>query len=76
MLSILDVRFCSREQNYSQSKACTCGKELTRKQGSGFWEGGDGTRSKQLMNRNDSRKFKGLNKTVSMKAARVGGSKK
>ncbi|KAJ3322687.1 hypothetical protein HDU76_013828 [Blyttiomyces sp. JEL0837] len=63
--------FCSREQPYSQ-KPCSCGKELTRKNGSGFWEGGLGTRSKTLMNRNDTRKFKGTNKTVSMKINRVG----
>ena len=60
--------FCSREQVYSATKTCVCGKDLVRKDHGGFWEGGKGTREKGKMNRNDSHKFKGLNKTVSNKA--------
>jgi uncharacterized CHY-type Zn-finger protein len=66
--------FCSKEQPYSQ-KPCVCGKELVRKNGSGFWEGGKGTRSKTLMSRRDTKKYKGTNKTVSMKSSRVGAKK-
>lgn len=60
--------FCSREQVYSATKTCVCGKDLVRKDHGGFWEGGKGTRERGKMNRNDSHKFKGLNKTVSNKA--------
>ncbi|KAJ3257807.1 hypothetical protein HK103_004275 [Boothiomyces macroporosus] len=59
--------FCSREQPYSQ-KPCVCGKSLVRERGKGFWEGGDGTRDPRLMSKNDSRKYSGLNKTVSRRA--------
>ncbi|KAI9366826.1 hypothetical protein DFJ73DRAFT_805743, partial [Zopfochytrium polystomum] len=65
--------FCSREQQYSQ-KACLCGKDLTRNsKGSGFWEGGHGTRSRVLMSRREGRKFKGLSKTVSGAKMKAGG---
>ncbi|KAJ3108119.1 hypothetical protein HDU96_007682 [Phlyctochytrium bullatum] len=67
--------FCSREQPYSQ-KPCACGKELTRKSGGGFWEGGQGTRERRLMSRKEGRKYKGTNKTVSMKSARAGAAAK
>jgi hypothetical protein len=63
--------FCSKEQFYSQ-KTCACGRELTRKAGGGFWEGGQGTRDRERMSRKDSHKFKGLGKTVSAKSERVG----
>ncbi|KAJ3093206.1 hypothetical protein HK102_000007 [Quaeritorhiza haematococci] len=67
--------FCSREQPYAADKGCSCGKDLTKKDGKGFWEGGRGTRDKVKMNRGDSRKFKGLGKTESQKAKRVGAKK-
>ncbi|KAJ3320705.1 hypothetical protein HDV06_005113 [Boothiomyces sp. JEL0866] len=59
--------FCSREQPYSQ-KPCVCGKSLVREKGKGFWEGGDGTRDPRLMSKNDSRKYAGMNKTMSRKS--------
>lgn len=61
--------FCSKEQAYSADKPCTCGKQLTRtKNASGaFWEGGKGTRDRKKMSKNDPRKYKGLNKTKSVK---------
>ena len=37
-----------------------------------FWEGGSGCRDRKQLNRNDARKFAGLHKTRSAKAARVG----
>ncbi|KAJ3354643.1 hypothetical protein HDU91_005752 [Kappamyces sp. JEL0680] len=56
--------FCSREQPYSQ-RPCSCGKDLTGNQSSGFWEGGHGTRDQRKMNKNDPKKYKGNQKTVS-----------
>jgi uncharacterized CHY-type Zn-finger protein len=64
--------FCSREQPFSQTKACSCGKELTRKDSHGFWEGGQGMRDQGRMARRDSHKYKGLSKTKSQKSSRVG----
>ncbi|KAI8612567.1 hypothetical protein BC830DRAFT_1136148 [Chytriomyces sp. MP71] len=66
--------FCAREQVYSQQASCLCGRELTRRSGGGggFWEGGQGTRTRHLMSRKDPRKTKGLGKTQSQKANRVG----
>ena len=45
---------------------------MTRKESGGFWEGGQGTRDRLKMSRRDGHKYKGLNKTVSQKSARVG----
>ncbi|KAI8849507.1 hypothetical protein BC829DRAFT_182884 [Chytridium lagenaria] len=65
--------YCSREQAYSPNKACACGRELTRTSNNkGYWEGGLGTRDKKVMSRHEGRKYKGMNKTVSMKSTRVG----
>ncbi|KNC96053.1 uncharacterized protein SPPG_08647 [Spizellomyces punctatus DAOM BR117] len=64
--------FCSREQPYTKEGVCKCGKETVKNAGSGFWEGGKGTRDRNRMSRNEARKFKGLRKTVSMKSSRVG----
>ncbi|KAG5461344.1 MAG: hypothetical protein BJ554DRAFT_6478 [Olpidium bornovanus] len=59
--------YCSREQPFSD-RPCVCGKYTKEKPStSGFWEGGRGTRDRRQMNRNDPRKFAGLNKTVSTK---------
>ncbi|KAJ5899445.1 hypothetical protein N7495_004189 [Penicillium taxi] len=55
--------FCSREQIYRPENCGICKAVLIGKKGSGFWEGGKGTRNKALMSRKDPRKFK-----------RVGGS--
>ncbi|KAJ1340864.1 hypothetical protein BSLG_004341 [Batrachochytrium salamandrivorans] len=62
--------FCSREQAYNGIKPCiACGKDLTkRNRGSGFWEGGKGTRDQSRLSSKDSRKFRGLGKTKSQKA--------
>jgi hypothetical protein len=68
---------CSREQPYRQQQPCHhCGSDMTQSTPTrGFWEGGKGVRDRRRMNRNDSHKYKGLNKTVSNKIERVGGSK-
>nr|KAJ3418517.1 hypothetical protein HK105_008211 [Polyrhizophydium stewartii] len=60
--------FCSREQPYSADKPCVCGRDLTRKDGGGFWEGGKGTRDRTRMSNKDSRKYRGLGKTISNRA--------
>lgn len=43
--------FCSREQNYRPEDCAICHSALTGKAGSGFWEGGKGTRDKVRMSR-------------------------
>jgi uncharacterized CHY-type Zn-finger protein len=65
---------CSREQPFSQGLCVACGGRLTNNSGpkTRFWEGGDGERRQQLLHRNDSHKYKGLNKTQSRKSSRVG----
>ncbi|KAF9888684.1 hypothetical protein FE257_008442 [Aspergillus nanangensis] len=50
--------FCSREQVYRPENCGICRAVLIGKAGSGFWEGGKGTRNKALMSRKDPRKFK------------------
>ncbi|KAG9071293.1 hypothetical protein KI688_005504 [Linnemannia hyalina] len=59
---------CSREQAVSD-KPCACGKSPIRTAaGSGaFWEGGEGMRDRTRMSHKDSRKHKGLHKTVAKK---------
>ncbi|KAJ1970434.1 hypothetical protein H4R35_005866 [Dimargaris xerosporica] len=58
--------FCSREQPF-QSKSISCShclhKYVKFLDGRAFWEGGTGMREKSKMNRKDSHKYKGLNKT-------------
>ncbi|OLL26218.1 hypothetical protein NEOLI_003381 [Neolecta irregularis DAH-3] len=50
--------YCSKEQIYSQNKACVnCGTHPIKKT-TPFWEGGDGLRDKVRMSRKDKRKFK------------------
>ncbi|ORX63125.1 hypothetical protein DM01DRAFT_1403493 [Hesseltinella vesiculosa] len=65
---------CSKEQSIIGGRPCVhCGHEFERSLGKGaFWEGGQGTRSKQLMSRNDPHKHKGIGKTTSKKQDRVG----
>ncbi len=43
--------FCSREQNYRPDDCGVCHADLVKKAGSGFWEGGKGTRDKGRMSR-------------------------
>ncbi|PLB55560.1 CHY zinc finger domain protein [Aspergillus steynii IBT 23096] len=50
--------FCSREQIYRPEDCGICRAVLVGKAGSGFWEGGKGTRNRVLMSRKDPRKFK------------------
>lgn len=50
--------YCSREQNYRPEDCGICRMVLIGKSGSGFWEGGKGTRDKVKMNRHDPRKYK------------------
>ncbi|RHZ54618.1 uncharacterized protein CDV56_105456 [Aspergillus thermomutatus] len=55
--------FCSREQVYRPENCGICRAVLVGKAGSGFWEGGKGTRNKVLMSRKDPRKYKRLGGT-------------
>ncbi|PGH13332.1 hypothetical protein AJ79_03749 [Helicocarpus griseus UAMH5409] len=50
--------FCSREQIYRPENCGICHSTLVGKAGSGFWEGGKGTRDKNRMSRKDPRKYK------------------
>ncbi|OKL56354.1 hypothetical protein UA08_08530 [Talaromyces atroroseus] len=50
--------FCSREQHYRPETCGICKNVLVGKAGSGFWEGGKGTRDKVKMSRKDPRKYK------------------
>ncbi|KAL3709477.1 hypothetical protein TMatcc_003267 [Talaromyces marneffei ATCC 18224] len=50
--------FCSREQIYRPETCGICKNVLVGKAGSGFWEGGKGTRDKVKMSRKDPRKYK------------------
>ncbi|KAI9297208.1 hypothetical protein K502DRAFT_328402 [Neoconidiobolus thromboides FSU 785] len=65
--------YCSKEFNYfsgnqNQPQCKACGHLLTHSsKGKAFWEGGKGTRDRSKMNKNEGRKYKGLNKTVSKK---------
>ncbi|KAL8873761.1 MAG: hypothetical protein Q9174_000824 [Haloplaca sp. 1 TL-2023] len=62
--------FCSREQNYRPEECGLCRMSVVGKKGTGFWEGGKGTRDKAKMSRKDPRKYKRRPGT------RVGGAKK
>ncbi|ORZ39746.1 hypothetical protein BCR44DRAFT_1425562, partial [Catenaria anguillulae PL171] len=65
--------YCSKEQPFSAAGGCAfCHASLVAKSSSGFWEGGKGTRDVVKMSRGESKKFKGLAKTVSKKGERVG----
>ncbi|KAJ6161163.1 hypothetical protein N7470_004559 [Penicillium chermesinum] len=56
--------FCSREQIYRPEGCGICKATLVGKAGSGFWEGGKGTRNRALMSRKDPRKYKRRGGTV------------
>ncbi|KAL8930728.1 MAG: hypothetical protein Q9208_000269 [Pyrenodesmia sp. 3 TL-2023] len=43
--------FCAREQHYRPEDCAVCRKVVVGKKGSGFWEGGKGTRDKARMSR-------------------------
>ncbi|KAJ1649918.1 hypothetical protein IWQ61_009139 [Dispira simplex] len=63
--------FCSREQPFrSQAVECAhcAAKYVKHLEGRAFWEGGQGLRDKSKMSRRDTRKYKGMNKTISKKA--------
>ena len=60
--------FCSKEQPFSQKGCVNCGSSMTTLSKS-HWEGGRGCRDKAKMDRRDTKKFSGLNKTVSRAAA-------
>ncbi|KAL8960480.1 MAG: hypothetical protein Q9193_002824 [Seirophora villosa] len=62
--------FCSREQHYRPEECGLCRQLVVGKKGSGFWEGGKGTRDKARMSRKDPRKYKRRPGT------RVGGTNK
>ncbi|KAJ9165606.1 CHY zinc finger domain protein [Coniochaeta hoffmannii] len=50
--------WCSREQRYDPEACAFCGRSVIGRKGSGYWEGGKGTRDKTLMRRGDRRKYK------------------
>lgn len=56
--------YCSREQNYRPEDCGICGRSLIGRRGTGFWEGGTGTRDKTKMSRKDPRKYKRRGGTV------------
>ena len=51
--------WCSREQRFRSEDCGVCGRSVMRqKKRGGFWEGGQGTRDRRLMSRNEKRKYK------------------
>ena len=57
--------FCSKEQPIND-ECMSCFRILKKAASTGgFWEGGKGTRSQQMMSRKDDHKFAGLTKTMS-----------
>ena len=68
---------CSREQPFSNEPCVSCGGAVRRGHGGGgggarHWEGGAGERNRELLSKSDAKKFRGLLKTKSAKAERVG----
>ena len=61
--------FCSKEQPFSQKGCVHCGASMTTLSKT-HWEGGNGCRDKVKMDRRDSKKCAGTNKTVSRAAAK------
>ncbi|KAJ1664857.1 hypothetical protein IW140_003926 [Coemansia sp. RSA 1813] len=72
--------FCAKEQRISKAEktgqCIACGSQVIKKidGNNAFWQGGTGVRDQTRMNRNDTKKFKGQNKTIANK--KVGISKK
>lgn len=56
--------FCSKEQSFSQTKPCSCGKILSTigQKKTAFWEGGKGSRDSTTMSRKDSKKYRLMRK--------------
>lgn len=52
--------WCSREQRFAVEACGFCGRTVVGRKGSGFWEGGKGTRDQRMMSRKDPRKYKRL----------------
>ncbi|KAM4063010.1 CHY zinc finger domain-containing protein [Hirsutella rhossiliensis] len=52
--------WCSREQRFAVEACGFCGRAVVGRKGSGFWEGGKGTRDQRMMSRKDPRKHKRL----------------
>ncbi|KAJ9607246.1 hypothetical protein H2200_008318 [Cladophialophora chaetospira] len=51
--------WCSREQRFRSEECGICGRSVIRRRKvGGFWEGGQGTRDRKLMSRNEKRKYK------------------
>lgn len=50
--------WCSREQRYAVESCTFCGRSVIGKRGTGYWEGGKGTRNQVLMRRKDKRKYR------------------
>jgi phage FluMu protein Com/uncharacterized CHY-type Zn-finger protein len=59
--------WCSREQRYAVDACSFCGRSVIGRRGTGFWEGGKGTRDRTLMNRKDPRKHKRLGAAAAKK---------
>ncbi|KAL6714469.1 hypothetical protein ACLMJK_007893 [Lecanora helva] len=68
--------WCSREQNYRPEECGICRGSLVKKAGSGFWEGGKGTRDKARMSRKDPRKYKRRPGGAVAKKVKAGGTGK
>ncbi|KAI7720110.1 hypothetical protein KC353_g2450 [Hortaea werneckii] len=58
VVDMLPSGYCSREQNYRPEDCGICHALMIGKKGSGFWEGGKGTRDPKRMSRKDPRKYK------------------
>ena len=51
--------FCSVEQKSSNEACSSCKKSFVTKSSAQYWEGGQGTRNKTSMSKNDQHKYKG-----------------
>jgi len=60
--------WCSVEQNYSPEECRMCKGSVVGKKGTGFWEGGKGTREQSRMSRKDPRKYKRIGTSAKVKA--------
>lgn len=58
--------FCSREQPFSQKPCIHCGTAQVKER-TAHWEGGEGCRDTVAMSKKDSKKYRGLGKTISSK---------
>ncbi|KAJ2661180.1 hypothetical protein IWW48_002591 [Coemansia sp. RSA 1200] len=72
--------FCAKEQRISKAEktgqCISCGSQVIKKVdgNNAFWQGGAGVRDQTRMNRKDTKKFQGMNKTTAKK--KVGPSRK